>query len=310
MTRWRSSEAPIALISNPLRTAMPTASLAKAALSAVAVGMLLVLLRNAGPRAGGLAAAVPVNSLPALFWLWVEHGDAYAATVALGSLWCTGLTVLLGLVFARTALACHAALAALLAWLLVLALAAMTWTLPIVPAVAAALALIAILTGQAAPAHLPAGWRGRGDLRTGTLLSMVMAGAMSMLVSELSRHGGPRSCGLVAAIPVIGMSALHAAYRQGGAPVMFQVLGGYLDGMVAKSAFLGALGVSWAAGAGTWAWAMGLAVAGCALLAQRSLRQWRKRQLDAIAPGRQLQLLHAAAPIDREATAGGRRRVR
>jgi hypothetical protein len=76
---------------------MPNASLLRAALSAVAVGLLLALLRRAGPRAGGLAAAVPVNSMPALFWLWFEHGGAYAATAARGSLWGTGFTALLAL---------------------------------------------------------------------------------------------------------------------------------------------------------------------------------------------------------------------
>jgi hypothetical protein len=47
-------------------TALLIASLAKVALSAAAVGALLVTLRFAGPRAGGLAAAIPVNSTPAL----------------------------------------------------------------------------------------------------------------------------------------------------------------------------------------------------------------------------------------------------
>lgn len=42
-----------ALPSSRPRTAMPTASLAKAALSAAAVGLLLAVLRHAGPRAGG-----------------------------------------------------------------------------------------------------------------------------------------------------------------------------------------------------------------------------------------------------------------
>src|SRR5258705_6493779 len=69
---------------------------AKAAMSAAAVGVLLLLLRQAGPRASGLAAAVPVNSLPVLFWLSVERGGQYAASAALGSLAVTMLTLLLG----------------------------------------------------------------------------------------------------------------------------------------------------------------------------------------------------------------------
>ena len=72
---------------------MPIASLAPAALSAAAVGILLWLLRRAGARAAGLAAAVPINSLPALFWLAQRQGEAFAASAALGALAGTALTV-------------------------------------------------------------------------------------------------------------------------------------------------------------------------------------------------------------------------
>ena len=247
---------------------MPT-SIAHAALSAAAVGVLLSALHRAGPRAGGLAAAVPVNSIPALFWLSLERGGAYATTAVLGTLWGTGLTVLLAASFARLALAWPAALAGLVAWLAIGGLATLTWTLPAVPAAAAALTACAILFGRAAFPRLPAADASRrSGKRSGALLSMTTAGAMSLLVSELSRHSGPQFCGLVAAIPLVGMFAIVASYRQGGAPLMLRVLGGYLDGMAAKAAFLAALGAAWALGAGAWAWPTGFAAAAFALLAQ------------------------------------------
>ena len=213
-------------------TALLTASLAKAALSAGAVGVLLVILRFAGPRAGGLAAAIPVNSTPALFWLSVAHGDSYAAAVALGSLWGTGITVVLGCCFGRIAQARHAA-------------------------------------SSGPPGSPPR----RSNGRLGPLLPMVAAGAMSLLVTELSRHGGPEFCGLVAALPVIGICAVCAGRRRGGMPLMLRVLIGYLDGMWAKAAFLGVLALAWAAGAGAWAWPVALAGAGSALLGQHRLRR-------------------------------------
>jgi hypothetical protein len=200
-------------------------SLVKAALSAAVVGVLTAMLRHAGPRAGGLAAAVPINSMPALFWLSVEHGGGYATMAALGSLWGTGLTLLLG---------------------------------------GSLLRLAAGRRGPARPTR-------RADARSATL-TVTAAGAMSLLVSELSRHGGPQVCGLVAATPVIGMCALYAGYRQGGAPALFGVLGGYLDGMLAKAVFLGTLGFAWAAGAGAWAWPLALAAAAAALLVQLTWR--------------------------------------
>jgi hypothetical protein len=205
----------------------------KAAVSAAAVGLLLSLLRHAGPRTGGLAAAVPVNSLPALFWLSVEHGNRYAASAAFGSLAGTTFTLLLG---------------------------------------SLALVLGRPLGGRAASAPR------RRDGRRTAVLSMAMAGTMSALVSALSRHGGPLWCGLVAAAPVIAACAMSWAYREGGAPLAWRVLGGYVDGLWAKAAFLAALGGAWAAGAGAWAWPAAVAGASITLLAQHRLRSHQTRR--------------------------------
>ena len=244
-----------------------------AALSAAAVGALLSMLRRAGPRAIGLAAAIPINSVPALFWLSMERGSAYASSAVLGTLWGTGLTVLLGATFARVSSALHPAAAAMAAWLAVGALALATSSLPSLPTVAAALTLCAILLGRAALPPAPACDSPRRGGRSGPLLSMAAAGAMSLLVSALSTVSGPQLCGLVAAVPVVGMFALNAGYRQGGAPLMLRVLHGYLDGMAAKAAFLGALGCAWALGASAWGWASGLACAALTLVAQHRLAQ-------------------------------------
>ena len=260
---------------------MPATSFAHAVLSAAAVGLLLSTLRRAGPRAGGLAAAVPISSVPALFWLSLEHGGGYATSAVLGSLWGTGLTVLLGASFARMALAVHAALAGVLAWVAIAGLVALTSALPAMPATVAVLTVCAILFGHAALPRLPASDpHRRAPQRTGTWLSMAAAGAMSLLVTELSRHSSPQLCGLVAAIPLVGMFALRAGYRQGGAPMMLRVLGGYLDGMAAKAAFLGALALAWAFDAGAWAWPIGLAAAAVALRAKHHLRQRARRPID------------------------------
>jgi len=274
-----------------VRSAMSTTCFAHAALSAAAVGVLLSMLRRAGPRAIGLAAAIPVNSMPALFWLSLERGSAYASSAALGTLWGTGLTVLLGASFARLASALHPAGAGLLAWLGVGALAVATTSLSSTPAVAAALTICAILVGRAAlppaPAHDPAR---RSAGRSAALLSMAAAAAMSLVVSGLSRYSGPQLCGLVAAIPVVGMFTLNAGYRRGGAPLMLRVLHGYLDGMAAKAAFLGALGCSWALGAGAAGWGIGVA---CATLTLRAQHRHGQRNRDRAAHRQ------AALPVDK-----------
>src|SRR5262249_37269426 len=147
------------------------------------VGALLVTLRRASPRAGGLAAAVPINSMPALFWLSLEHGGRYAATAALGSLWGTGLIALLGLVFARFALVYHAALAGVVGCFAIGALAALIWTLPVALTIATALALIAILAGNAGRLLPLQRARTNDESQRDTLRSMCTAGAMSLVVS-------------------------------------------------------------------------------------------------------------------------------
>jgi hypothetical protein len=203
---------------------MPSAHLARAALSAAAVGVLLLLLRRSGPRAGGLVAAVPVNSMPALFWLWMEHGAVFASRAALGSLWCTGLAALAGLGFAH-------------------------------------LARTRTFVSHAGLPHMP-NPRARRTVGPQTpLQSMAVAGAMSLFVSALAQHAGPQLCGMIAALPLVAMFALHAGHRQGGSASMLLVLGGYLEGLLAKAAFLGALSAAWAEGAGGWAWPLALAVA-------------------------------------------------
>jgi hypothetical protein len=247
---------------------MLASSLFHAALSAAAVGALLSALQRAGPRVAGLAAAVPINSVPALFWLFIEYGGRFATTAVLGSLYGTALTVVLGASFARLALAGSVARAALLAWLAIAAVTALTWGLTALPAGIALVALGAIALGRLALPALPvrATERQSGSAPR-AWPPIVVAGAMSFAVSELSRHAGARFCGLFAALPLMATFALHAGYRRGGAPLMLRVLRGYLDGMTAKAAFLGTLACAWALGVGAWAWAFALAAAGVALMA-------------------------------------------
>jgi hypothetical protein len=106
---------------------------------------------------------------------------------------------------------------------------------------------------------------------------MAVAGAMSLLTSELSRHGGAQLCGLVATIPVIGASTAFAGHRRGGPSMMLRVVDGYLAGMLAKATFLTALYFAWQAGAGAAAWPLALSGGGVALAAQRSIRAVRQR---------------------------------
>jgi hypothetical protein len=100
---------------------------------------------------------------------------------------------------------------------------------------------------------------------------MAVAGGMSLIVSALSQHAGPQLCGMIAALPLVAMFALHAGHRQGGSASMLLVLGGYLEGLLAKAAFLAALSAAWAGGAGGWAWPLALAAAALSMMGRDSV---------------------------------------
>lgn len=262
---------------------MATDALVRAALSAASIGLLLTLLRRVGPRAGGLAAALPISSTPALFWLWREQGADYAARAALGSLWATGLASLLALAFARLALIAPPGRAAWVAWLGIGTVAALTWSWPAaVPGVAVALSGMAILAARAALPRQPVDADVPARRPDPIWTTVGMAAAMSFTVSLLARHGQPQTCGLIAAVPVVGMVAARAGWRRGGIPLMLQVLSGYVEGMLAKAVFLGTLCAACAAQAGAAAWPMALAVAAVALVVQRRLARPRRALVDPV----------------------------
>jgi hypothetical protein len=83
------------------------------------------------------------------------------------------------------------------------------------------------------------------------------------------------------------MSTVYAGHRQGGTPVMLGVVDGYLAGMLAKAAFLGALYLAWRAGSSGWAWSLAFCCGVLALAAQRSIRSVRARFGTVRRPGKE-----------------------
>ena len=78
---------------------MPTSPWLRGCLTALAVALVLCVLRRAGPRLGGLAAAIPVTSVPALAWAAWEQGAVFAAASATAALLATGMTGLFALCY-------------------------------------------------------------------------------------------------------------------------------------------------------------------------------------------------------------------
>ena len=165
-------------------------------LTALAVALVLCVLRRAGPRFGGLAAAIPVTSVPALAWASWEQGAAFAAASATAALLATGMTGLFALRYA--------------------------WA-----------------------ARRQAPWQA---LLAAALPALLLTGLVSGLGGSLVL------CGLVAAIPVVGMSTTVSVHAQGGSGTVTVFLRAYLQGLLAKLAFLGSLAATLPAASGPLPW--------------------------------------------------------
>ncbi|KQW52056.1 MULTISPECIES: hypothetical protein [unclassified Roseateles] len=250
--------------------------LLKALATAAVVAGLLVLLRRAGPRFGGLAAALPLTSAPALFWLGVEQGAPFAAEAATSALLCTALTPLLVLVYGRLSLR-HGPWRCLAAGLAAGALGVLglqPWLGGSVMGglvLAATLSVIAVrlMPKPAATAPRPGRWHRE------LLLTAGVSALLTALIGPLVQMGGPSHCGLLAALPVVGMSTLHGLHGRQGAAVACRFLGGYLDGTAAKAVFLAVLAAALLAlpAATAWALALGAALFTLVLLRQPPLRR-------------------------------------
>lgn len=223
-------------------------------LTALAVALVLCVLRRAGPRFGGLAAAIPVTSVPALAWASWEQGAAFAAASATAALLATGMTGLFALRYAwaaRRQAPWQALLAAALPALLLTGL---------VSGLGGSLVLsltgatgILIVCGLLMPPATPAQPRVTHWHRE-LLMTMAVSGAVTALMTLIAPRVPPLLCGLVAAIPVVGMSTTVSVHAQGGSGTVTVFLRAYLQGLLAKLAFLGSLAATLPAASGPLPW--------------------------------------------------------
>ena len=209
--------------------------------TAMVVAIVLYLLRRAGPRCGGLTAAVPVTSVPALAWVSWERGAEFAAASATAALLATAMTGLFALLYALGARR-HSPLPTLLgatgmALVLTGAVAGLGSDLTL--ALSSAVVLLAAcarLMPVAGTSHRRAtAWR------RDALLTMFVSGGVTTLIGLIAPRVPPLWCGLVAAIPVVGMSTTVSVHVQSGHASVVAFLRAYLQGLMAKVAFLGAL---------------------------------------------------------------------
>jgi hypothetical protein len=187
--------------------------------------------RRWGPAIGGWLTAFPLVAGPALFFLAVEQGDAFAARAALGAL--VGLigVAAFGVAYAWTALRVGWALSVLVGWaafLLVTVLSqAVRWT-PL-PAVACTLvafaAVVPLLPSDRGgpPPPAPPAWD----------LPLRMAGALVVVlaVTSVAERLGPALSGALAPFPVAISVVAVFTHAQQGAPAVIRFLRGFYPAM-------------------------------------------------------------------------------
>lgn len=270
----------------------------KLLLAPTLVGGAFLVGRRWGPRAGGLAAALPIVAGPTLLFFALEQGAAFTAAAARSTL--VGLVPLTAFCLTHAALArivplprrWAAPLCLVSGWAAFLAAAALLrpasppgWTTPVI-------GLAALLAGLLLLPEVPAERRRPGprpDRRSPPppphpvrhhsalelALRMIAAAALVTGLTALAGRLGPSWSGLLTPFPVASSVVVLGTHLADGPEHLTPMLRGFLLGLHGFLAFLSALAFGLAPlGVGA-AFALGLA-ASLALSAAVVLRPWRR----------------------------------
>ena len=197
------------------------------------IGAASLAGRRWGPAVSGWLVGLPLTSAPVSFLLALEHGPAFAALVALGTLAGTVSQILFAVVYAWLArrhgwplafaggsvafALSTAALAGLRAPLLLLACA-------VVIVLVLGLRAIPVVEQRAAVTAAPLP---RWDLPVRMLAATLIVGVLVAVAPAL----GPRFTGMLSPFPVYAAILTVFAHRGQGAPAAIGVLRGLLAGL-------------------------------------------------------------------------------
>jgi hypothetical protein len=195
--------------------------------------------RRWGARAGGVVSAFPAIVGPVLLLAAVEHGDAFAAQAANGTL--LGLIAMSGfaLGYGRAALTRPWLLCLAAGW----ALAAVTGLLVgvLAPHAAAPVGLVVAVTSliavQRALPHAEAPAPPPMSLAGALFFRMALTALLVTILAAASSRLGPSVGGMLAALPVLATVLAVFAHREGGGAVAVAWLRGMLRGMGGFVAF-------------------------------------------------------------------------
>jgi hypothetical protein len=201
------------------------------------VAAATVAARVWGHATAGLLSAFPAIVGPVLLIGALDHGPAFAARSAVGTL--LGLATLSGFVLAYARTAPHAGWPVSLAvgWSAAALLALLVGALDVGLAAALATAVLSLALahralprgGPPAPPAPPPRW----DLP----LRMGMTALLVVALAAAARHLGPTTGGILAALPVLACVLAVFTHDRHGAAAVAQLLRGMLAGMAGFVAF-------------------------------------------------------------------------
>lgn len=215
--------------------------LGKALITGAFVAALLALVHRFGQRLAGLLTGLPVITAPALLWLGLDRGAAFAALAAAGCVAAGAGCALFGLGYAWASRR-SAPVPALAAGLLMAALPLPLWARgPLAPeaALLGSLAVCALcragLPARDRPAALPT------PRRASLLLTAGAAAAVSGLVTWWAGELGAFWSGLWASAPLVAAVLSVRLHRDAGGSAVAPFLHGYLGGLVGRTCFAAAV---------------------------------------------------------------------
>ncbi len=194
--------------------------------------------RRFGPRVGGLIAGLPLVAGPILLIYALNHGRAFAAGAAAGTL--LGLISLTAYIVVYGRLARHLswAPAMLLGWLAFAVMTVIFSAVSLPAGVALALACLCLLLGLAALPRPGASIASETPLPAWDLpLRAACALALVLTLSAVSGWLGPQLSGLLAPFPIIATVLATFTHAQRGADEVLRLLRGLLSGLSAFALF-------------------------------------------------------------------------
>ena len=234
-----------------------------------------------GPGVAGWLSGFPVVSGPILFFLALEHGPAFAAQAACGTLSAVPgiLSFILAYSWAATRLPWPPSLIAGFAAYAVM-LSALNALAPSLP-LAAGITLAALLIARPLFPRLGPPKPGAPASRLNVALRMVMGAILVLLVTRFAASLGPRLSGMLALFPVLG--SVLAVFSQRLVGVEFTVL--LLRGMVLGFYSFAVFCVVLALGLPAWGIATGFSLAlVAALVVQAGTRRLGRPKPLQVAP--------------------------